>query len=60
MSWTGIGLSISCTKFDESGIKGQSKYRIRVYGRESNNGNSKFSSDFVCLAWVVNECAVLL
>ena len=59
ISWTGRCLSISCTKFDESGIESQSKYRIRACIRESNNGNSKFGSDFVCLAGVVNECAVL-
>lgn len=43
-------MSMSCIKFDESGVEGQSKYRIRVCIRESNNGDSKFSSDFVCLA----------
>lgn len=51
---------MSCTKVDESGVEGQSNYRVRVYIRESNNGDSKNSSDFVCLAGVVREYALLL
>lgn len=57
--WTG-GCLLHCTQVDESGVEDQSQYRIRVYGRESNNGDSKLSSDFVCLAGVVSEYALLL
>ena len=43
-------MSVSCPKFDKSGVEGKSRYIIRVYIRESNYGESKLSSDFVCVA----------
>ena len=36
-----------CPKVDKSGVEGKPRCIIRVYIRESNYGESRFSSDFV-------------
>lgn len=40
-------ISVLCPKVDKSGVEGKSRCIIRVYIRESNYGESRFSSDFV-------------
>lgn len=40
-------------KVYKSGAEGKSRYKIMVCIRESNYGESKFSSDF---AWLVEGC----
>lgn len=46
-------MSMLHAKVYKSGAEGKSRYKIMVCIRESNYGESKFSSDF---AWLVEGC----